>query len=60
MNPIRWWLSWGVHLVLWWTRERPKLCRPKTMEEPRCDRGHLLRRRQDGKMVSDHSCSEYL
>lgn len=56
-NPIRWWLQLAVYAYLWWTRERKKHVRPKPNTEPRCARGHLKRRRENGRWKDDHDCS---
>ena len=54
-NPIRWFLERLVYFYLWWTREAKKYRLAKPNIEPRCSRGHLMRRRENGKWVSDHS-----
>jgi len=38
-NPIKWWLTWVIHLYFRWTRgNRP---RPRPMKEPRYPCGHM-------------------
>lgn len=48
MNPIRWWLSWGVHLFFWM---RSRKANPKPMMEQRDANGHLKRRKENAKWV---------
>jgi len=56
-NPIRWWLGLVIRQVLWWTKVRLTLCRPKPNRAARCAKGHLALRYENGVAKESCGCS---